>query len=74
MAYVFGLIATDGCLSENGRIALCLNDKDLLLQVKAALGSDHPVKKANYQNGLYVFHFAREKHVKGLEKTWYMAK
>lgn len=30
MAYVFGLIITDGCISKTGTVSLSINDKELL--------------------------------------------
>jgi hypothetical protein len=65
MAYVLGLMMTDGCISKtkNGsyRISLCLNDGDLLRNVVKAMGSDHTVTESKYQKGMNVFIFGREK-------------
>ena len=66
MAYVLGLIATDGCISKSGTVSLCVNDKDLLEKVKAAMGSSHAIKSYAHQEGLYIFNFAREKLVADL--------
>jgi predicted DNA-binding protein YlxM (UPF0122 family) len=60
MAYVLGLIITDSCVSKTGTVSLCLNDKDLLEKVKAAMGSNHKIEPSKYQERLYIFHFARE--------------
>lgn len=68
MAYVFGLIITDGCVSDSGVISLCINDKDLLEVVKKALCSEHKIVPSKHQRGLYYFHFAREKMVRDLGK------
>ena len=70
MAYVLGLLMTDGCLSKvkNGsyRIRLCLNDSELLEKVVKAMGSDHPVAASKSQKGLHMFIFGREKIVQDL--------
>lgn len=68
MAYVLGLILTDGCISKYGTVSLCINDKDLLENVKAILGSGHPIRQSRHQKGLYAFIFAREKIVADLNK------
>ena len=41
MAYVLGLIATDGCISKSGTVSLCINDKDLLEKVKTTIVGDN---------------------------------
>jgi len=61
MAYVLGLIATDGCVSKSGTVSLCINDKDLLERVKEAMGSAHTIKYYGHQEGLYSFNFSRQK-------------
>lgn len=68
MAYVFGLILTDGCVSDAGVISLCINDRELLEKVKKALRSEHKITLSKHQKGLYYFHFAREKLVADLAK------
>jgi predicted DNA-binding protein YlxM (UPF0122 family) len=68
MAYVLGLIITDGCISKTGVISLSMNDKELLEKVKKALGSAHNITPSKHQRGLYYYHFAREKLAKDLEK------
>lgn len=68
MAYVFGLIVTDGCVSDTGVVSLCLNDLDLLEKVKKALGSEHKITPSKRQKGLYCFYFSRERMVGDLEK------
>lgn len=68
MAYVLGLIVTDGCISKTGRISLSMNDKELLEKVRKVMGSAHRIEPSKYQEKLYIFHFAREKLVKDLEK------
>jgi len=68
MAYVLGLIITDGCISKSGTVSLSMNDKELLEKVKKAMGSEHKVEPSKYQKNLYIFHFARENMVKDLEK------
>lgn len=68
MAYVFGLIITDGCISDTGVISLCINDKELLEKVKTVMGSEHKIVPSKHQKGLYCFHFAREKLIKDLAK------
>jgi len=61
MAYVLGLIITDGCLSRSGTVSLCINDKDLLEKVRNLIGAAHAVKYYGYQKGLYSFSFSRQK-------------
>lgn len=68
MAYVLGLIITDGCISQTGTISLCINDRDLLEKVKIVMGSYHPIKYYGHQEGLYSFNFAREKLVADLNR------
>lgn len=66
MAYVLGLIITDGCISKTGVISLSMNDKELLEKVKKVMGSAHNITPSKHQKGLYYFHFARENMVKRL--------
>ena len=61
MAYVLGLIATDGCISKTGTVSLCINDRGLLEKVKDAMGSAHTIKYYGHQEGLYSFNFSRQK-------------
>lgn len=65
MAYVLGLLITDGCISKvkNGsyRIRLCLNDKELLEKVAKTMGSSQPITPSKYQAGLYLFLFGRKR-------------
>ncbi len=68
MAYVLGLIITDGCISKTGTVSLDMNDKQLLEQVKKAMGSEHKIEPSKHQNGLYYFHFTREKLAEDLHK------
>lgn len=68
MAYVFGLIITDGCVSKSGIISLCINDRDLLEKVRHALQSKHKITPSKQQKGLYCFHFGREKLAADLAK------
>lgn len=66
MAYVLGLIITDGCISKTGTVLLSINDKELLEKVKKVMGSTHNITPSKHQKGLYCFHFAREKLVEDL--------
>ena len=70
MAYILGLLMTDGCLSKAQKgsyvISLCLNDKELLEEVAKAMDSDHPITLSRHQNGLYIFKFGREKLIQDL--------
>ncbi len=68
MAYVLGLIATDGCISRSGTVALCINDRELLQKVKSLMGSTHNIKCYGHQEGLYNFSFSRQKLVSDLNK------
>jgi len=67
MAYVLGLLITDGCISNTGTVLLCMNDQEILEKVKKVMGSTHKVEPSKYQEKLYIFHFARENMVKDLE-------
>jgi predicted DNA-binding protein YlxM (UPF0122 family) len=66
MAYVLGLLITDGCISKSGAVSLCINDRELLEKVKVAMGSEHNIVVSKHQKGLHYFHFARENMVKKL--------
>ncbi len=66
MAYVLGLIATDGCVSKSGTISLCINDKELLEKVRLVMNSGHKICRSKHQEGLYCFKFARERLVADL--------
>ena len=70
MAYVLGLLMTDGCLSRakrgSYRLSLCLNDGELLQKVAKAMGSDHAVALSKHQEGLYIFIVGREKLTQAL--------
>lgn len=72
MAYVLGLLMTDGCLSkeENGsyNIRLCLTDKELLDKVAKAMGSEHTIAESKSRKGLHMFIFGREKMAQDLIK------
>lgn len=64
MAWVLGLIFTDGCLS-GGRVQICSIDLDLLDKVKGHLNSNKPIQKATqlYDNTKFIYRleFYREK-------------
>lgn len=66
MAYVLGLIITDGCIADTGTISLDMNDNDVLEKVKQAMGSQHKISPSKHQKGLFCFHFGRERLVKDL--------
>lgn len=68
MAYVLGLIITDGCVSKAGTVSLCINDLELIEKVKKVMGSEHKITPSKHQKGLYYFHFAREKLVSDLKR------
>jgi len=68
MAYVLGLIITDGCISGAGVVSVCMNDKELLEKVKMFLGSEHKIAPSKHQKGLYNLHFGRTKIVDDLGK------
>ncbi|MBU4346335.1 MAG: LAGLIDADG family homing endonuclease [Candidatus Omnitrophica bacterium] len=68
MAYVLGLLITDGCVSKTGTVSLSMNDKELLEKVKKVMGSAHNITLSKHQKGLYCFHFAREKLAEDLHK------
>jgi len=66
MAYVLGLVITDGCVSKTSDISLNMNEKELLEKVRNVMCSQHKVALSKHQEGLYCFHFARERLVKDL--------
>ncbi|OGW93619.1 MAG: hypothetical protein A3K16_00795 [Omnitrophica bacterium RIFCSPLOWO2_01_FULL_45_24] len=66
MAYVLGLIITDGCVAKTGNISLNMNEKELLEKVKRIMGSQHKIIPSNHQEGLYCFHFSRVRLVEDL--------
>ncbi|MCK4462699.1 MAG: hypothetical protein KAU58_00115 [Candidatus Omnitrophica bacterium] len=70
MAYILGLLMTDGCLSRaqkgSYRISLCLNDKELLEKVAKTMGSDHAIVLSKYQKSLYIFIFGRRRLIEDL--------
>ena len=68
MAYVLGLIITDGCISKTGTVSLSMNDREILEKVKTVLGSAHKIEPSKHQENLYIFHFARENMVNDLNK------
>jgi hypothetical protein len=68
MAYVLGLIITDGCITDQGTISLSMNDREVLEKVKLAMGSEHPIVLSKHQEGSYHFKFAREDIVNDLVK------
>lgn len=68
MAYVLGLVITDGCVSKTGTVSLSMNDEELLEKVKKIMGSTHKITASKHQKGLYYFHFARERLVADLAK------
>ena len=68
MAYVLGLIITDGCISGAGTVSLSMNDKELLEKVKKVMGSARKITPSRHQKRLYCYHFSREKIVKDLKK------
>ncbi|MCX5716068.1 MAG: hypothetical protein NTV07_04300 [Candidatus Omnitrophica bacterium] len=66
MAYILGLIITDGCVSQTGNVSLSMNEKDLLEKVRQAMDSEHKITPSKHQKGLYYFNFARERIVNDL--------
>lgn len=68
MAYILGLIATDGCISRSGTISLSINDEELLKKVKRVMNAKHKIRRSKHQEGLYCFHFARPQLVKDLAR------
>jgi len=67
MAYVLGLLFTDGCVSKAGTVALSINDLDLLEAIRSVMGSTHKIEPSKHQKNLFIFHFAREKMTQKLE-------
>lgn len=74
MAYVLGLIATDGCISRSGAVSLCVNDKELLEKVRLVMGSEHIIKSHKHQEALYGFRFTRKKLTADLKKLGILPK
>jgi len=68
MAYVLGLVITDGCVSKSGAVSLCINDKELLEKVREIMGSTHKITLSKNQENLSCFRFAREKIIVDLER------
>lgn len=66
MAYVLGLIITDGCITDQGTISLSMNDREILEKVKFIMGSEHPITASQHQPKLFNFRFAREGMVNNL--------
>ena len=70
MAYILGLLMTDGCLSRakkgSYRISLCLNDRELLEKVAKVIGSNHAIASSKHQKGLFIFIFGRRRLVEDL--------
>jgi hypothetical protein len=61
MAYILGLILTDGNIgTDDNRISITMKDVELLEKVKKRLKSNHPIKYLKLY-GTYQFGFAREK-------------
>jgi len=67
MAYILGLIITDGCISQTGTVSLCMNDRDLLEKVRLVMGSKHRIRSYQHQKGLYGFYFTRERMANSLK-------
>jgi predicted DNA-binding protein YlxM (UPF0122 family) len=67
MAYILGLIITDGCISKSGTVSLCINDLELLEKTRKAMNSAHKITPSRSQKGLFCFHFSREKMTKRLK-------
>jgi hypothetical protein len=68
MAYVSGLLITDGCISKTGVISLSMNEKILLEKVRQAMDSEHKITPSKQQKGLYIFQFARERLFRDLNR------
>lgn len=70
MAYVLGLIITDGSIHKPQRgtyqVSLSMNDRSLIDKVRKLMKSTHKIVPSKHQKGLYLFHFAREKISKDL--------
>lgn len=74
MAYVLGLIITDGCVSRTGTVSLRINDRELLEKVKKVMRAEHNITASRHQKNLYIFHFARENMVRRLGALGIMPK
>ena len=67
MAYVLGLIVTDGCISKSlHTVSLAMNERELLKKVKAAMGTNIPVRASRHQARLYEFNISRQEMVRDL--------
>lgn len=66
MAYILGLLITDGNISNSGTVSLCMNEKELIEKAGEAMGAKHKITASKHQKGLFNFHFARTNMVKDL--------
>ena len=66
MAYILGLLITDGNVSDRGTISLCMNEQGLLRKVASAMSAMHNVTPSKHQQGLHMFHFTRVEILKDL--------
>jgi len=74
MAYILGLIITDGCVSQTGTVSLRINDRDLLEKVRQAMESEHRIRSYKHQKKLYGFQFTREKMTDNLKRLGVLPK
>lgn len=57
MAWVLGMLYSDGNLNKKGYISISSIDKEVLNKLKTCLSSSHPISKVKQNNKLYTFVF-----------------
>ena len=67
MAYVLGLMLTDGCVSKDlCTVTLAMNDREILEKVSAVMHADIPVIQSKHQPRLHIFRITRSRIAKDL--------
>lgn len=67
MAYVLGLMLTDGCVSKDLQtVTLAMNDREILDKVRTAMRADIPVLPSKHQAKLHIFRITRSSIAKDL--------
>ena len=69
MAYILGLILTDGCVSEGKKLTIASIDYDLLVLVKELMSSEHRIAKEHNKNGSW---YSLTIHSKAMVSDLYM--
>lgn len=67
MAYVLGLMLTDGCVSQDRHtVTLAMNDREILEKLKVVMQTDIPVVQSKHQPKLHIFRITRSQIVRDL--------